>query len=423
MVGIVEGFIRGRQAALDERYREADEKRRNEQFSWQREGAAHARTQRGWEGEDRNYVAGERQYTGARRAVLDSRVDEDRAHEVERRPIETQQRDALFNEQVAGARTSRQIAGQREAREQKQFAFQMADAERVDRLKAVQAELGLDDLQTQQAVRRAQKAFGDTAFRVQRRLTAGDEAGALGELEAFYNTEIPDGGQIRLTKGKDKDGNVVIVAVGKDGAVTPLGTMRDVMIAARTLTSPEVFLESMLEGERARAAAEAKEREARTTFPNRYYETVQEPGGGLRQIDRGTGTSRQIVDEQTGGPVQAMLGGNGNKVPAKLQEVSALFEKLPPIEGESPDQRWIRAYEQASQSRAKAPEQAVRDFYQTTLAAMMRSAIGPRAQEQAAARAAELTAAYEGKYFGQQRSGKPAPASNEFDPDAFLQQF
>lgn len=424
MTGIVDGFIRGRQAALSERQAQADEERRQAMF---------ARQQQDW-----SWLDGERAYQSQRRGVLDQRQDETYQFEAERRPIVAGQQDQQFASQMETgaltrelARNSDRRAGSAEARateqagqQRQRFLYEMRGAERNDRIQELQTRFGLNAAQMQAEQQEAQRAYLTLEQEVNRDIEFGREQDAAGKIAQFYNESIPNGDKVEI--GKTKDG---WVAVSENGQAVLLGkTAKEALDKARNLTDPDVYVELRVRGmqiEQERAAAEAK---ARAEHPERYSKGVQGAAGQLMQVDTGTGVARQVVDEQ-GQPVTGAPVDGAGRMPARLQEAEAVFSRLRPMPGESDTDRWLRAYELSGQSRGKAPEQAVRDFYQTTLGALVRTAYGPKQQEQAAARAEELTRQYEQRFFA---GGQGAPSGaagaapaqdSNFDPDAFLNQF
>lgn len=361
-------------------------------------GMRMAREERRQEEED-EYIKSEREYSAGRRKVKDGREDEtygdsrvDRAHEVgvmrpmqtrslelglkgqefttDRLPVEAQQQDETFGEDITARRFSnarapvvarqqdaahmesikssqhnRAISGKQAEQQTERHLFEMDEREKGAKLNDILQELQMDQATMQREVANAQKGFVAAAgkFRVSR-----DPR----EFTKWYNEEVADGNTIELTQ--DTDGAWVMTP--KFGEPTKIGDANAVMEYARTLTHPEVFIESMAKNRRLSG-----------------------------------------------------YGADGEKLPADLQKVEAIYERLDQREGESENQRWMRAWEKSTNSRGKSPEEAVANFYQSILRALVKpdvmGRVSPENAKAAEKEATRMAVEYAQTYYPEVAAG------------------
>ncbi len=139
---------------------------------------------------------------------------------VERQPVEAQQSDALFAENIAGQRQMRGIRGAQEGR-----------ANAAHRIQMEMAELGLDDARLQAEHRQFVQTIGGPARRF---ALTGDPAPLS---EAWRSVTGGDGNLVRQQDGS-------YAAVSANGEATPLGSREDVINALSMFAErPEAFLE------------------------------------------------------------------------------------------------------------------------------------------------------------------------------------
>lgn len=393
------------------------------------------------------YVEGERAYQQQRRGVTDAREDaswqdsrEDRAYEVDvqrplqtesaqlgvqsqrfavgRQPIEAAQTDAKFQQGMEAGALSNQAARFSvsrmpiEARQQDaRFGMdmqgaqqglvarqlQIGSAQRAAQIEEAQQPDKLDEIRLE----RERKAAMDALAKAGQRFMVTGMQGKKQEAAQLINqtwaeaTNDPDGDAGVRVDEQDR-----YYLEGPDGKpVLMLGDEDQVMQYAFTfLSDPVTFAQSRQATYAARAAAQAKEAEARATNPQRFVETMQQPDGTVAMIDRTTGTARPVTDAQ-GRPVQGTVQGAGGSIPAKLQVAQAYLQNMQRRPGESEGDAWIRAFHESNQRSDASPSAAARDFYASTLRVLTQNAYGARGQEAALQSAAQMTQEYMQRFF------------------------
>jgi hypothetical protein len=118
-------------------------------------------------------------------------------------------------------------------------------------------------------------------------------------------------------------------------------------------------------------------------------------------------------------------------MPARLQEVEAVVARMRPTEGESDDDRWMRAYSMVTSRAGLDPDQAAADFYETVMRGLLKpdltGRITPEAAQNAQQQAAQLTDDFRARFLSGQKSasglsGGQAPASPASAPAAQTQE-
>jgi hypothetical protein len=411
------------------------------------------------------YVAGERQYQQQRRGVTDQREDtswqdsrEDRQYEVGvqrplqtesaqlgvqsqrfavgRQPVEAQQQDAQFQQGMEAGALSNQAArfsvGRMpiEARQQDaRFGVDMQSAQQG----IVGRQLQLGSARRAAQIEEAQQPGKLDEIRLEReRKAAMDELGRVGQrfMLTGQQGKKQDAAQLinqtwaKATGDTDGDAGVRVNEQGQyylegpDGRpLMMLGDEDQVMQYAFTfLSDPTTFAQSRQATYAARAQAQAKEGEARASNPQRFTETVQRPDGSIALLDRATGQATSVRDEG-GQPLRGAVDGRSGQMPARLQEVEAIYSRLRPLEGESEDDRYLRAYSQVTSRAGLDPDQAAADFYETVMRGLLKpdltGRVTPEGAQAAQQQAAALTEDFRQRFLsGRSASGlRPGPTA------------
>lgn len=413
---------------------------------------------------EQQFADEERDYQSGRRSVLDSRQDtawsqglEDRDYELNtarpmreessrialegqrfdatRRPIIARHEDEAHSSNMAGARLNREVTSAQAGREKQRYLWDLQDHEREAPIKAKLAELQMDEVTFRQQVAEAQNGYRKAAAEFQR---TNDPR----VFADWYNRDIQDGNKVRFEQ--DKDG--AWVAIPEVGEPRKVGSAEDVAMYAYALTNPDVFLESMVATRAAQREAAAAEAKARAEHPERFNKLIMAPDGTMQTVDLGNRKAAPVTDAQ-GGAVRGILNGRGNSVPADLQKVEAIFKRLPTIEGESDDARWMRAWDKMTRSKSTSPEAAVAGFYQALTKNLVKpditGRVDPKAVAAAQEQAKQLTNEFAREYYPElfDRSGAEAPPAasdpaprnsvpvgagstqDSFNADEFLRQF
>lgn len=227
---------------------------------------------RGYEGargqlrddEEQRYLRGERAYHGERRGVLDQRQDvgweqgqEDRSREltrdqeeyplrrraleqgvesgdlglraarfnVDRQPVQAQQEDARFAEDIAGSRQMRGMRGAAEGRAQQQHRIQME-----------MAELGLDEARLQAEYTQFRNQLAPAA----RQFVMRNDPKAI---EDFWNSTLGRDNPIQIIQAED---GTYLSQPAAGGEPQPIGTREDVLRMVDAFSrSPTAYLDTL----------------------------------------------------------------------------------------------------------------------------------------------------------------------------------
>lgn len=128
-----------------------------------------------------------------------------------------------------------------------------------------------------------------------------------------------------------------------------------------------------------------------------FVSNALDPTAAFVQMD----TTRRALEQRSLGLGPA---GRGASVPAALQEADAVYQRLPAKEGESENERWMRAYAMTTQKAGMSPEQAGAGFYQ----ALMKEAGGRKDAHERAMAATDL---YMQTFYGQAPAARAAGAA------------
>lgn len=444
MAGIFQSMLYGmNQARAEQRQRREDEYVEGERaYQQQRRGVTDAREDTSWQDsrEDRAYEVGVQRPLQTESAQLGV---QSQRFAVGRQPVEAQQQDAKFQQGMEAGALSNQAARFSvarmpvEARQQDaRFGMEMqgaqqgivarqlqiGSAQRAAQIEAAQQPDKLDEIRLERERRGAMDALAKAGQQFVLTGMKGDKQRAAQIINQTWAeaTDDPDGDAgVRV----NEQGKYYLE--GPDGRpVLMLGDEDQVMqYAFQFLSDPVTFAQSRQATYAARAAAQAKEAEARATNPERFVETMQQPDGTVAMIDRTTGTARPVTDAQTGKPVRGAVDGRAGQIPARLQEVEAVVARLQPVEGETDDDRWMRAYSMVTSRAGMDPDQASADFYETVMRSLLRpdamGRITPQATQQAQEQAAQLTEDFRSRFLGGRQSAsglggqqpaRPAPA-------------
>lgn len=446
MAGIFQSMLMGKQQAEEEQRRAREDRYLAGERAYQAEERDYMRDKREItdrrEAEDRVYQVGtERplqsrlmsaqvgsaEFNASRQPVLAGREDEQYAHDLSRRPIAEG-----FQDQQARAGISGQLLQNRGAQLRNQGAeIAVQQAQRGNELDRLNHENGMLQARLVADHQRAQQEWAPTAQKIATLGMQGrwqDVVGTLTEAYAKVNDGESDTG-IRV----DDQGNFFVVNPYSGQKIKDLGQGEDgvaaaLQIAEHYMQSPQQFLQVANQRQQMRADYEATIAKARAEHPERFTETVQGQGGEVIQIDRATGKAAPVVDQQ-GGPVRAsMQNGRMQSVPAVLQETEAVFTRLQKMPGEDDSARWMRAYAMVNQ-RGGVP---IEDAAQKLWAAAYQEALDdpaeldPKKKESnARAIADSVVDGFTQRFGGQQQQGQMQQQAQgeDFDPDAFLNQF
>lgn len=448
MAGIFQSMLYGmNQARAEQRQRREDEFVEGERaYQQQRRGVTDQREDTSWQDsrEDRAYELGVQRPLQTESAQLGV---QSQRFAVGRQPVEAQQQDAKFQQGMEAGALSNQAARFSvarmpvEARQQDaRFGMEMqgaqqgivarqlqiGSAQRAAQIEEAQQPDRLNQIQIERAQRQALDEVAKNGQQFFQLASTGNKQKAADLMNAVFAKAMndPDGDAgLRV----NQEGKYFMV--GPDGnPVAMLGDENGVLQYAYQFASDyNTFAQSWQGIQAARAQAAAKEAEARATNPQRFVETMQQPDGTVAMIDRTTGTARAVTDEQTGKPVRGAIDGRSGQMPARLQEVEAVVARMQPQEGESDDDRWMRAYSMVTSRAGMDPEQASADFYETVMRGLLKpdltGRITPEAVQQAQQQAAQLTEDFRSRFLGGRQSASglggqpparpaPAPASS-----------
>lgn len=365
-------------------------------------------------------------FSANRLPVVADREDEQYAHDLSRRPVVEG-----FQDQQARAGISGQILQNRGAQLRNQGAeIAIQQAQRGEELDKLNHENGMLQARLVADHQRAQQEWAPTAQKIATLGMQGRWQDVVGTLTEAY-AKVNDGESDTGLRVDDK-GNFFVVNPYSGQKIKDLGQGEDgvaaaLQIAERYMQSPQQFLQVANQRQQMRADYEATIAKARAEHPERFTETVQGQGGEVIQIDRTTGKATPVVDQQ-GGPVRAsMQNGRMQSVPAVLQETEAVFTRLQKMPGEDDSARWMRAYAMVNQ-RGGVP---IEDAAQKLWAAAYQEALGSSYKTDSKEKDAEARAiadsvvdGFTQRFGGQQQGQMQQQAQGEdFDPDAFLNQF
>lgn len=355
-----------------------------------------AAIQQGRQRRDDEYLEGERAYQGQRRSVMDERQDvgwdqsqEDRTRILERdaedRPLQRRaleqgveggdislqrtrfaaERDPVLADQQDNIHLE-SLMGARQQRHQSADQFNYNKAQRPQQERALEQQLSMGDIQleaqkigldVQQIEMERRKIFEqyqESKAGIKRAGMRGRHDEVIAMLNGLY-AQVDDGvddAGIRATP----DGKYFLVDETGQPKQEIGGIDQVLQFADAYLTNPNVF--------------------AQATVQN-----LQRTGG------RG-----------------------GANMPAKLQEVERVMANLPVIDGESEQDRWMRAYAEANKSKAVDPTQAVAKFYETTLRAMIKPDAMGRLTDETVQRAEQtaqrLAEQFQQRYYPQKQDGR-----------------
>lgn len=312
MAGIFESFLRGGQAARQERDDQTN----------------------------REYLASERNYQQQRRGVLDTREDttygqtqedrtrnlaehgEDRAYTIGvQRPAETER---LLRDNRKGAFEEARAPIKAKQEDQK-FAFQMDKEKREARLDGLRMELaqyGLDDKRREEQRRVAMDSLKPA-------IAAYSRTRDPRVFAEWANRTVAQTDPIQIEQ--DDKGNWFMQS--KSGNRQDLGSADNVVQVAMQLTHPDVFLEfqaSQLARQRElqdkRLAAEA------TADAKANPELVNDGSGAIHIVDTRTGMSRPVMRDEGNAPlVGTKAGAFGSRTGDRSVGVRRGDEKPQPV--------------------------------------------------------------------------------------------
>ena len=445
MAGIFQSMLHGmNQKRAEQRQQSEDAFVADERaYQQQRRGVTDSRQDTSWQ-DGREELA----YQQQRRGVTDGREDtswqdgrDDRAYEVgvqrpmaaesaqlaiqqqrfkgERMPIEARQQDARFGVDLEGAQQGNVMR-----------SLQVGSAGRAAQIEEAQQPDKLDEIRIERERKVAFDSLGATAQQF-------ELAGAQGNKREA--AQIMNQAWAKATNDPDGDAGIRVDESGKyflegpDGKpIAMLGDESQVVeFAFQFLSDPRTFAQSRQAASAARAQAQGQEASARAQNPSRFVDTAQGADGTMSLIDRGTGRATPVTD-QSGQPFRGATDGRTGQMPARLQEVQAIYSRLRPIEGESEDDRYLRAYAQVTTRAGMDPDQAAADFYETVMRGLLKpDAMGRMtaemtqgAQEQAVAltdyfRSSYLSGPSASGLGGGRPPGGDAPAASAPQPAPF----
>lgn len=397
MAGIFQSMLMGKQQAEEEQRRAREDRYLASERAYQAEERDYLRDKREItdrrEAEDRVYEigterplrsrlmsaqVGSAEFNASRQPVLAGREDEQYAHELSRRPIVEG-----FQDQQARAGIVGQTLQNRGAQ------LQLGQAQRADELDKLNHGNAMLQAQLVADYQKAQREWAPTAQKIAQLGMQGrwqDVQQALTEAYAQVNDGEDDTG-IRV----DAQGNFTIVNPYSGQKIRDLGqgeegVMGALQIAEQYMQSPQQFLEVANQRRQMRADYEATIAKARAEHPERFTETVQGQGGEVIQIDRTTGKAKPVIDQQ-GGPVRA-----------SVQNGRMQFE-------DAAQKLWAAAYQEAISSSYKTDSK--------------------EKDAEAQAIADSVVAGFTQRFGGQQQQSQQQQQGQgeDFDPDAFLNQF
>lgn len=352
MGAILSGFYDGLDKQNEINYRAGERKHLAERRTVEegRQDTAYSQSQ-----DDRTHDIARRGITEGRQDTAYGQQQESYQHGMERRPVEELQKDTAFNTGQEAAHLNMDLAKKQDSRADKQLALSQAEfgsRQRVEKIRAEMAQLGLDDARVAAGYRKSEQQLMPLfqQYQVDKDPTV---------FQDWYNNHVGDGNQVKIVKN-DKG----TFDIQSNRGTSQQGVSGDeIARMARTLVRPDVYMESLYAGVKAHQEQEA----ARAKNPKNFGEPVQAADGTTGMLDYNTGTVRQIKGED-GKPFTGIVHGSGaGTKPAMLQEVDALNQNMPQIEGETPTARWMRAYSSANKRLTADPAQAKADFYSKTL--------------------------------------------------------
>jgi hypothetical protein len=344
------------------------------------------------------YVAGERQYQQQRRVVTDQYEDtnwqdsrEDRQYEVgverplrteglrlgvegqrfdvNRKPVDAAQRDAMHRVNMEGAGISNALsrysldrAPVEAAQQDQRFGVEMQGAQQGNVMRA----LGIGSAQRAAQIEEAQQPGKLDEIRLEReRKAAMDELGRVGQrfMLTGQQGKKQDAAQLinqtwaKATGDADGDAGVRVNEQGQyylegpDGRpLMMLGDEDKVLeYAFQFLNDPTTFAQSRQATYAARA--------------------------------------------------QAQAGALDSNAPARLKIANAYFQNMQRNPNESDNDAWIRAFHETNQRSEVSPTAAARDFYASTLRALSNSAVTQAQRDQAQQNAAQMTQDYMARFY------------------------
>ncbi|MFC4819203.1 hypothetical protein [Dokdonella ginsengisoli] len=385
MGAIIDGFYSGLDRQNEINYRNEERKYARDRRATldQREDVAYGQQQ-----EDRTHALERRGVTEGREDTQYGQQQEAYQHGLARRPVEEAQKDQAFGLSAARAQQEMRLADNRDRRESAESGSRL----RLQNMQAELAEYGLDDARIGQEYKRAERSLAPLfqQYAVSRDPTI---------FQDWYNAHVPDGNRVEIQPNE----NGTYTIHSQRGGSQTMQSGDEIARLARTLIRPDVYMESLYAGVKAQQEAA----EARAKNPKNFGEPVVGSDGTTGMLDYSTGRVTPVTSSIDGKPFVGSLNHKGEK-PAMLQEVDALLQNMPPREGESTTDRWMRAYATANRRLSADPQQAASDFYRTTLTKLLPSSdfSSPAKVNEAQQYAAELTRQFASQYLsGTQGSG------------------
>jgi len=403
-------FLRGMNAAEDRQRQQAADARALEELTYQRgrRTVMDGRDDQTWsEGrEDREYEVGTVRPLREQSARLGLQSEElgvkQQEFGLQRAPAIAKQQDESHAVNLAGAKQGQAIAAEGASQRRKMFVFEEAEAKRAEPMKALMAEIGMNEATLMAETRKMKQTFNQAALQGAQALKLGGGEAASAKLaQDWFNNNVMNGVKVELQKGKD---GAWYALPDHGGEPQKLGSIADVWAAGEVMLTPEVFAESVAANRRAASELQMTEAEARAKDPRKFVETVQTPMG-LQRADLSTGVVKPFTDTLGApAPVTNATGATGQQ-PAVLQEVDQVFARMMQMNPNADDAAvWMEAYNQVKTKNRTSPEQARAEFYRSTLSKMLAN-VGPgrnQAEQQAAAESAaeRMTEAFSAKYLG-----------------------
>jgi len=124
---------------------------------------------------------------------------------------------------------------------------------------------------------------------------------------------------------------------------------------------------------------------------------------GANQKPIALGGNQRLVNPSSGEEIIGIdpRSGKAGATPAILQETNAIYKRLPTVQGENDDQRWLRAHATASQKSATSPQDARAKFYSGLVTTLMKNAYNEEERTAASTQAQNLTDEFMDTYYSE----------------------
>jgi hypothetical protein len=262
---------------------------------------------------DKAYERQRQQKADARTDTQFDEQQQDRAHSLERRPVLESREDADYGLQSAVKQLQLQKGTHDVARmpvedQQHDAEFSLSQQAKRQQLSLGQMRLhlermGLDDKMLEASRTKTQRALGMGLAQAQ---ATGDWSGFVKGFNATVG-QMPNAQPLESIQ-RANDGSLTMRMA--DGSARQFTDSRQLAATAAALVQPDVYLKS-------------------------------------------------IFNSQFGHD------GNGETVPASVKETDAIFRRLKPQDGESENDRWMRAYSMSSAKAGESPADSAAGFYRT----------------------------------------------------------